>query len=59
MGLPRGDVIVTTAASFVGGLIWQCSMFNVMEAETWREVNEALISNVESRTDELVLLFEL
>ena len=58
MGLPRGDGLVTTAASFAGGLSWQCNMFNVMEAETWQEVIEALTSNVESRTDEVVLLFE-
>lgn len=58
MGLPRGDGLVTTAASFAGGLSWQCSMFDVMKASVWEEVVEALTSNVDSRTDEVVLLFE-
>mmetsp|Transcript_11830 Transcript_11830/g.16769 ORF Transcript_11830/g.16769 Transcript_11830/m.16769 type:complete len:187 (+) Transcript_11830:167-727(+) len=58
MGLPRGDGLVTTAASFAGGLQWQCSMFDVMRASQWGEVVEALTSNVESRTDQVVLLFE-
>lgn len=58
MGLPRGDGLITTAASFAGGLQWQCSMFDVMKSKSWDEVVEALTSNVESRTDEVVLLFE-
>eukprot|EP00521_Asterionellopsis_glacialis_P002105 CAMPEP_0195255968 /NCGR_PEP_ID=MMETSP0706-20130129/5960_1 /TAXON_ID=33640 /ORGANISM="Asterionellopsis glacialis, Strain CCMP134" /LENGTH=183 /DNA_ID=CAMNT_0040308929 /DNA_START=69 /DNA_END=620 /DNA_ORIENTATION=+ len=58
MGLPRGDGLVTTAASFAGGLTWQCSMFDVMRAGAWGEVVEALTSNVESRTDQVVLIFE-
>lgn len=58
MGLPRGDGLVTTAASFAGGLAWQCSMFDVMKSKNWQQVVEALTSNVESRTDEVVLLFE-
>ena len=58
MGLPRGDGLVTTAASFAGGLKWQCSMFDVMKAKQWEQVVEALTSNVQSRTDEVLLLFE-
>ena len=58
MGLPRGDGLVTTAASFAGGLSWQCSLFDVGIAKSWQEVVEALTSNVDSRTDEVVLLFE-
>lgn len=58
LGLPRGDGLVTTAASFAGGLQWQCSMFDVMKCKNWEQVVEALTSNVESRTDEVVLLFE-
>lgn len=58
MGLPRGDGLITTAASFAGGLSWQCNMFDVMKAQAWQEVVEALTSNVDSRTDEVVLLFE-
>jgi cytochrome c1 len=58
LGLPRGDGLATTAASFAGGLSWQCSMFDVMKASRWEQVVEALTSNVESRTDEVVLIFE-
>ena len=58
MGLPRGDGILTTAASFSGGVAWQCSLFDVMQAGRWEDVIEALTSNVESRTDEIVLIFE-
>ena len=57
-GLPRGDGMVTTAMSFAGGISWQCSMFDVMRAKRWEDVVEALTSNVEQRTDEVVLLFE-
>eukprot|EP00535_Pseudo-nitzschia_heimii_P007877 CAMPEP_0197176058 /NCGR_PEP_ID=MMETSP1423-20130617/2106_1 /TAXON_ID=476441 /ORGANISM="Pseudo-nitzschia heimii, Strain UNC1101" /LENGTH=182 /DNA_ID=CAMNT_0042625355 /DNA_START=101 /DNA_END=649 /DNA_ORIENTATION=- len=58
MGLPQGDGIISTAASFSGGISWQCSMFDVMKAKDWSRVVEALTSNVESRTDEVVLIFE-
>ena len=57
-GLPSGDGIVSTAASFSGGISWQCRMFDVMQAKRWEDVVEALTSNVESRTDEVVLVFE-
>lgn len=58
MGLPRGDGILTTAASFSGGLSWQCSLFDVMKASRWEDVIEALTSNTDTRTDEVVLIFE-
>merc|ERR1719253_4857 len=58
MGLPRGDGLITTAASFAGGLAWQCSLFDVVRASSWEDVVGALTSNVESRTDEVLLLFE-
>ncbi|ACI65100.1 predicted protein [Phaeodactylum tricornutum CCAP 1055/1] len=58
LGLPAGDGLVTTAASFAGGLSWQCSMFDVMNAKAWEQVVEALVSNVDTKTDEVVLLFE-
>jgi hypothetical protein len=58
MGLPRGDGLITTAASFAGGLSWQCSLFDVSKAKAWELVVEALVSNVPDRTDEVVLLFE-
>ncbi|KAL3944968.1 MAG: hypothetical protein SGBAC_000944 [Bacillariaceae sp.] len=58
LGLPRGDGLVTTAAMFAGGVSWGCSLFDVMSAKSWEQVVEALVSNVESRTDEVVLLFE-
>jgi hypothetical protein len=58
MGLPRGDGLVTTAASFAGGLSWQCSLFDVAKSKAWELVVEALVSNDPGRTDEVVLLFE-
>mmetsp|Transcript_46541 Transcript_46541/g.68787 ORF Transcript_46541/g.68787 Transcript_46541/m.68787 type:complete len:187 (+) Transcript_46541:2-562(+) len=58
MGLPRGDGVVSTVASFGGGISWQCSLFDVVRAKAWEEVIEALTSNVEQRTDEVVLIFE-
>jgi len=58
MGLPQGDGLVSTVASFSGGIGWQCSMFDVLKSKDWSRVIEALTSNVESRTDEVLLLFE-
>ena len=58
MGLPRGNGAITTAASFSGAISWQVSMFDVCKAAKWEEVIEALTSNVEQRTNEVVLLFE-
>jgi hypothetical protein len=58
LGLPRGDGLVTTAASFAGGLSWQCSLFDVSKSKAWELVVEALVSNDPGRTDEVVLLFE-
>lgn len=58
MGLPRGNGLISTAASFSGGIGWQCSLFDVMKAKRWEEVVEALVSNVPQRTDEVVLIFE-
>lgn len=58
MGLPRGDGLLTTAASFGGALSWQCSLFDVLKASRWEDVVQALTSNVESRTDEVLLVFE-
>lgn len=59
LGLPQGDGIGTTLGSFAGALSWQCSMFDVVNgAKAWEQVVEALTSNIESRTDEVVLIFE-
>jgi len=58
LGLPQGDGLVSSAAAFSGGIGWQCSLFDVMRASAWEQVIEALVSNVEQRTDEVVLLFE-
>jgi hypothetical protein len=58
LGLPKGDGLGTTFASFAGGLSWQCSMFNVMSAVKWEQVLEVLLSNTAQRTDEVVLIFE-
>jgi hypothetical protein len=46
LGLPPGDGIVSTAASFSGSVSWQCSMFNVLKAKSWEQVVEALTTNV-------------
>jgi hypothetical protein len=56
--LPRGNDIVATAATFAGGLSWQCSLFDIMQAKAWEQVLNALTSNIPSRTDEVVLIFE-
>lgn len=58
IGLPQGDGLVSTAAAFSGGVSWQCYLFDVMKAAAWEQVVEALVSNVDTRTDEVVLLFE-
>lgn len=59
IGLPRGESIANTVGSFVGGSIkWQCNMYDVMSAQTWKQVMQALTSNTEARTDEVVLIFE-
>ena len=58
MGLPRGDGIMTTAASFSGGIGWQCNLFDVAKAASWEQVVEALVSNTQQRTDEVLLIFE-
>jgi len=58
MGLPRGNGIISTAASFSGAIGWQCTLFDVMKANKWEEVVEALVSNTPQRTDEVVLVFE-
>merc|ERR1712127_490093 len=58
MGLPRGNGLVSTAASFSGAIGWQCSLFDVTKATSWEEVIEALTSNTPDRTDEVLLIFE-
>jgi hypothetical protein len=58
MGLPRGNGLISTAASFSGAIGWQCSLFDVMKAGQWEEVVEALVSNTPQRTDEVLLIFE-
>lgn len=50
LGLPAGDGLVSTAASFSGGVSWQCSMFNVLKAKSWEQVVEALTTNVQVST---------
>ena len=37
---------------------WKCTLFDVMKAPSWEIVVEALTSNVSSRTDEIVMIFE-
>eukprot|EP00979_Chaetoceros_neogracilis_P009426 scaffold2148_cov264-Chaetoceros_neogracile.AAC.25 len=58
MGLPRGNGLVSTAASFSGAIGWQCSFFDVTKAKAWDEVVEALVSNTDQRTDVVLLIFE-
>lgn len=58
MGLPRGNGLLSTAASFGGAIGWQCSLFDVTKATSWEEVVQALVSNTPQRTDEVVLIFE-
>ena len=58
LGLPEGDGMITTAASFAGGLSWQLGLFDVAKATSWDEVVEALTSNTPQRTDEIVMVFE-
>ncbi len=55
MGLPQGDGLLSTAASFSGGISWQCSMFDVLKAKDWPRVVEALTSNVEVRLFDALL----
>merc|ERR1711920_140747 len=58
MGLPRGDGLISTAASFGGAIGWQISLFDVTSAQSWDSVVEALVSNTPERTDSVTLVFE-
>jgi hypothetical protein len=58
LGLPSGESLANTFASFAGGLSWQCSIFDVIKAKAWEQVVNALTSNTMERTDEVVLIFE-
>ena len=58
LGLPQGESLAGTAAAFAGGLSWQCSVFDVLKAKAWEQLVEALVSNTQERTDEVVLVFE-
>ena len=58
LGLPKGESLAGTAAAFAGGLSWQCTLFDVIKAKAWEQVVEALTSNTDSHTDEVVLIFE-
>jgi hypothetical protein len=58
LGLPSGESLSNTFASFAGGLKWQCSIFDVIKAKAWEQVVNALTSNTIERTDEIVLIFE-
>lgn len=49
---------VCLVLSIGGGLKWGCSMFDVLSARDWGQVVEALVSNTQDKTDEVVLLFE-
>jgi hypothetical protein len=58
LDLPQGDGVVTTVASFAGGLSWQMGLFDVAKAGSWEEIVNALVSNTEQRTDTVTLIFE-
>mmetsp|Transcript_23332 Transcript_23332/g.44417 ORF Transcript_23332/g.44417 Transcript_23332/m.44417 type:complete len:184 (+) Transcript_23332:97-648(+) len=58
LGLPQGDGLITTAAAFSGSLKWGCNMFDVLQAKSWEQVVEALVSNTADKTDEVLLIFE-
>jgi len=51
IGLPSGDGLLSPAAWFSGGVSWQCSLFNVLNARSWEQVVEALTPNVEVRAN--------
>jgi len=58
IGLPQGEGLITTAASFGGALSWQMGLFDVAKATSWQEVVDALLSNTAERTDTVTLIFE-
>mmetsp|Transcript_12407 Transcript_12407/g.16297 ORF Transcript_12407/g.16297 Transcript_12407/m.16297 type:complete len:185 (-) Transcript_12407:322-876(-) len=58
LGLPKGEGLGQSLGGFAGSLSWGCSMFDVMAVKDWRQVVEALTTNIPSRTDEVVLIFE-
>ena len=51
LGLPSPDSVMASFSSISGGVSWQTSLFNVVEAENWDDVVEALVSNVPVRKD--------
>lgn len=60
LGLPQGDGLISTAASFSGGVSWQCSLFNVVTAPSWELVVEALTSNVDvSDCSDMIPMFRI
>ena len=46
LGLPSPDSVMASFSSISGGVSWQVSLFNVVEADNWDDVVEALVSNV-------------
>jgi hypothetical protein len=58
LGMPTGESLSNTFASFAGELKWQCTIFDVIKAKAWEQVVTALTSNIMERTDEVVLIFE-
>ena len=46
LGLPSPDSVMASFSSISGGVSWQVSFFNVVEADNWDDVVEALVSNV-------------
>lgn len=50
LGFPAGDGLISQGAAFAGGVSWQCTMFNVLKAQEWGQVVEALLSNEQVST---------
>lgn len=50
--------VVETLGTLAGALSWKLGLFDVAKARSWESVVEALTSNTDLRTDEVVLVFE-
>lgn len=58
MGLPQGDGLVTTAASFSGAIGWNVELFDTSKARSMQEMVDAITSNQPGRIERMVLVFE-
>ena len=58
MGLPQGDGLVTTAASFSGAIGWNVELFDTSKARSMQELVDAITSNQPGRIEKMILIFE-